>query len=59
MILSDTPETAPAPVRRPWSRAAIPIVAAAIGGVLLVVGTALSVGGVLWAGRITDKVLGP
>ena len=36
MILSDTPETAPAPVRRPWSRAAIPIVAAAIGGVLLV-----------------------
>ena len=36
MILSDTPETARAPVRRPWSRAAIPIVAAAIGGVLLV-----------------------
>ena len=38
--MSDTPETAPetapAPARRPWSRAAIPIVAAAIGGVLLV-----------------------
>jgi len=28
-----------------------------IGGVLLVVGTGLSVGGVLWSGRITDKVV--
>lgn len=34
--MSDTPETAPASARRPWSRAAVPIVAAAIGGVLLV-----------------------
>lgn len=28
-----------------------------IGGVLLVIGTSLSVGGVLWSGRITDKVV--
>lgn len=28
-----------------------------IGGVLLVIGTGLSVGGVLWSGRITDKVM--
>lgn len=34
--MSDTVEIEPPPARRPWSRAVVPIVAAAIGGVLLV-----------------------
>lgn len=34
--MSETPEAAALSARRPWSRAAIPVVAAAIGGVLLV-----------------------
>ena len=34
--MSEAPETSPAGARRPWSRAAIPVAAAAVGGVLLV-----------------------
>jgi multidrug resistance efflux pump len=34
--VSDTPEAQQPPAKRPWSRAAIPVIAAAIGGVLLV-----------------------
>ena len=34
--MSDTPEAQQPPAKRPWSRAAIPVIAAAIGGVLLV-----------------------